>query len=33
VTNSHPPELLAEADSILDSLEGVSLPQLQAMWP
>jgi beta-phosphoglucomutase len=33
ITNSHPPELLAEADSILDSLEGVSLPQLQAMWP
>ena len=33
VTNSHPPELLAEADSILDSLEGVSLPQLEAMWP
>ena len=32
VTNSHPPELLAEADSILDSLEGVSLSQLQAMW-
>jgi beta-phosphoglucomutase len=33
VTNSHPPELLAEADSILDSLEGVSLPHLAAMWP
>src|SRR5918995_1589220 len=33
VTNSHPPELLAEANNILDSLEGVSLPQLQAMWP
>jgi beta-phosphoglucomutase len=32
VTNSHPPELLAEADSIIDSLERVSLPQLQAMW-
>ena len=33
VTNSHPPELLAEADSIIDSLEEVSLPQLEAMWP
>ena len=33
VTNSHPPELLAEADSIIDTLEAVSLPQLEAMWP
>ena len=33
VTNSHPPELLAEADSILESLDGVSLPHLAAMWP
>src|SRR5918994_1078235 len=31
ITNSHPSELLAEADSILDSLEGVSLPQLEAI--
>ena len=31
VTNSHPRELLAEADSIIDSLEGVSLPQLEAI--
>ena len=33
VTNSHPAKLLNEADSIVHSLEGVSLPQLEAMWP
>ena len=32
VTNSHPAEVLVEADRIIDSLEGVSLPQLEAMW-
>ena len=32
VTNSHPPELLAEADAIVDSLDGVSLPQLKRLW-
>jgi beta-phosphoglucomutase len=32
VPNSHPRELLAEADNILNSLEGVTLSQLQAMW-
>jgi beta-phosphoglucomutase len=32
VTNSHPAELLHDADSIVDSLEGVSLPRLEALW-
>jgi beta-phosphoglucomutase len=32
VTNSHPAELLQDADSIVDSLEGVSLPRLEALW-
>ncbi|HET9297630.1 MAG TPA: HAD family phosphatase [Candidatus Binatia bacterium] len=31
VTNSHPAELLDEADSIVDSLEGISQPQLEAI--
>ena len=33
VTNSHSAELLAEADCIIDSLEAVSLHQLEALWP
>ena len=32
VTNSHPAELLHDADSIVDTLEGVSLSQLKALW-
>jgi HAD superfamily hydrolase (TIGR01509 family) len=32
VTNSHPVELLNEANSIVDSLEGISQPQLEAIW-
>jgi beta-phosphoglucomutase len=32
VTNSHPADLLHDADSIVDSLEGVTLPQLEALW-
>jgi beta-phosphoglucomutase len=31
VTNSHPVELLNEANSIVDSLEGISQPQLEAI--
>ena len=33
VTNSHPAELLHEADSIVDSLEGIGQPQLEAICP
>ncbi len=31
VTNSHPAELLDEADSIVDSLEGIGQSQLEAI--
>jgi beta-phosphoglucomutase len=31
VTNSHPAELLNEADSIVDSLKGIGQPQLEAI--
>jgi beta-phosphoglucomutase len=31
VTNSHPAELLNEADSIVDSLNGIGQPQLEAI--
>ena len=32
VTNSHPPELLAQADRVTDTLEGISLAQLRGLW-
>jgi hypothetical protein len=31
VTNSHPAELLDEADSVVDSLEGIGQTQLEAI--
>jgi len=31
VTNSHPAELLDEADSVVDSLEGIGKTQLEAI--